>query len=220
MPPYVSLAWDAEMGYSRASLAARPPGGPAEVPTTATGADPVWGVWMTDPAGRTGVLIFPHSTFEWRSAEWGIDPDDVPTLLDVVLHEGYLPWPDDPLVHQDPVAVEILRDTQGWPDCWTPGVPDEDRRQAHLERIRMVKERRMRVDPARRQDRQDALVYVGSQRRAPADPLEPITTATRLDPVRVAGKRAYLDWKRATARSGPLPSSYELKPPATFAGGK
>ncbi|MGI5161382.1 hypothetical protein [Microbispora sp. CA-102843] len=220
MPPFVRHAWDAELGYSRVSLAARPPGGPVDTPPNVAGADPVWGVWTTDPDGHgTLVHIFPHATFEWRAAEYALDPDDVPTLLDVILHEGAIPDPGHPVASNNPAALQFLRDTHGWPTCWTPGVPDEDRRQAYLERIRMVKDRFLRHEAAPRKDRQGALVYVGSKRVAPADPLEPILSQTRIDPIRVAGKRGYVEWARAT-QDGPLPSSYSLKPPATFAGGR
>lgn len=42
----------------------------------------------TDGHGLTHV--FPKSTLEWRAAEYGLDPADVDTLLDVVLHEQLL----------------------------------------------------------------------------------------------------------------------------------
>lgn len=37
---------------------------------------------------------FPQDTLEWRAAEYGIDPADTATLLDIVLAEPYL-TPDD-----------------------------------------------------------------------------------------------------------------------------
>jgi hypothetical protein len=47
---------------------------------------------ITDDQGGVaeGVHIFPYDTLEWRAAEYGIDPSDVDTLLDVVLAEPYL----------------------------------------------------------------------------------------------------------------------------------
>ncbi|MFC7108073.1 hypothetical protein ACFQQB_51330 [Nonomuraea rubra] len=158
-----------------------------------------------------------HSMLEWRSSAYGIDPDDVETLLDVCFHEWFFPNPNDPLIVHDEVATQILRETRDLPSVWTPGVSDEARRDAHLEKIRLVKERVARVEAAPRQDRQDALLFVGSARVAPSDPLEPIKAHTRLDPIRVAGKKQYLEWRRATA-DGPVTPTFELKPPATFRG--
>jgi hypothetical protein len=51
--------------------------------------------------------IFPADTLEWRAAEYGIDPADRATLLEVVLYEPYLPdvaSEDHPLFASDTVA--------------------------------------------------------------------------------------------------------------------
>lgn len=43
---------------------------------------------ITRAKGDGGIThLFPKATLEWRAAEYGIDPADVDTLLDVVLHE-------------------------------------------------------------------------------------------------------------------------------------
>lgn len=39
--------------------------------------------------------VLPVDTFEWRSAEYGIDPTDFDTLLHTVLYEPHLPKVDD-----------------------------------------------------------------------------------------------------------------------------
>lgn len=46
---------------------------------------------VTDDQGSVTMVlhIFPPETLEWRAAEYGIDPSDVDTLLDVVLAEPY-----------------------------------------------------------------------------------------------------------------------------------
>jgi hypothetical protein len=46
---------------------------------------------VTDDDGNTimALHIFPPETLEWRSAEYGIDPEDTDTLLDIVLSEPY-----------------------------------------------------------------------------------------------------------------------------------
>ena len=218
--PNVVQVWDAELGYSHASLQSRPPGGPAQVdPRRMGGADPLWGIWAVNSGGGTGVIIFPHSTLEWRSAEYGIDPEDLDTILDVILHVGAAPDPDDPLVYQDSARLRVLQETSDLPDVWTPGVPDRERLASVKERVRLVKTHILRVEAAPRADRQAALDYVGSPRIAPADPLAPITDVARLDPIRVASKRAYLEWRRAQESGRPVTPHFGLKPPHTFLSG-
>lgn len=60
---------------------------------------------------------FPKDTFEWRAAEYGIDPRDMATLLDIVLAEPFLEA-------QDYTAGESLHDA--------PSISMA--RQAHLRR--------------------------------------------------------------------------------------
>jgi len=43
-----------------------------------------------DGAIEDGVHVFPKDIMEWRAAEYGIDPADRDTLLDIVLVEPYL----------------------------------------------------------------------------------------------------------------------------------
>ncbi|MEU7911303.1 hypothetical protein [Microbispora bryophytorum] len=215
--PWVLHTWDAELGYTGADLESRPPGGPVVQRPETMGGNPMWGVYMVTDQQNTGIHIFPHSMFEWRSAAYAIDPDDIESLLQAVLHEPFMPNTNDPLTAHDPLAMQYARDTHSWPDTWTPGVPDEDRRQAYMERIRWVRERIGTVEPAAQEDRQGALEYVGSSRIAPADPLDPIREQTRLDPIRVAAKRSYMDYRRATL-AGPVVPTYDLKPPLAFIG--
>ena len=216
MPELVTV-WDAELGYTASALETRPPGGPATPtdPAMLGGAEPLWGIWALNSGGGTGVIVMPHSTLEWRSAEWGIDPDDLTTLMDVILHAGAVPDPADPMAAIDPAQAAVLEATRDLPTCWTPGVPDEDRRAAALERVKAVKQHLLRMDPAPRADRQGALDYVGSKRTAPADPLAPITQEARVDPIRVGAKRAFLDWHRESSQRIVTPN-FELKPPSTF----
>lgn len=57
----------------------------------------VWRVLIRNAAGSDGVThIFPKHTLDWRAAEYGIDPADVDTLLDVILHEPHMPEADGP----------------------------------------------------------------------------------------------------------------------------
>lgn len=65
---------------------------------------------MDDGQVIRGRHVFPDDTMEWRAAEYGIDPTDLETLLDVVLWEPHLPEPDRPelLLHDAP-SVEAAR---------------------------------------------------------------------------------------------------------------
>jgi hypothetical protein len=210
--PETWLVWDSELSYSHTG---GPDPGPA--PPAADGAEPLWGVYQTRPDQNTHLHVFPHNTFEWRAAEYGFDPDDVDGLLQVILYEPFIPDPSDPFARQDPSAAKLLQATHGLPGCWTPGVPEDERRAAHLERIAAVKNHRLTLKDAPHKDRAGALAYIGSARSAPADPLEPIKTQTRLDPVRVRGRRLAVDWIRANADQLAVPT-IDTKPPSTFLG--
>lgn len=58
----------------------------------------VWRVGGTmehdDGTSTRHVHLFPLDTLEWRAAEYGVDPADTATLLDIVLAEPFL-TPDD-----------------------------------------------------------------------------------------------------------------------------
>ncbi|MEQ4718365.1 hypothetical protein [Nonomuraea sp. B19D2] len=142
--PDIWTVWDAELGYSTTSLLQNG-GEQAGQLATHYGAEPMWGISRVRPDGGAHLHIIPHSTWEWRCAEYGIDPDDMTTLLDIVLHEPWIPDPDDALASVQPGAAAVLQETHGLPTCWTPGVPDADRLAAHLERIRLVKQHRVQI---------------------------------------------------------------------------
>lgn len=209
--PLTWTTWDAELSYGPVYYAQKDPGR-----ANPMGAEPLWGVAVVKEDGSRFLKTFPHSTLEWRSAEYGIDPDDKDTLLDVILHESYIPREDDPLALMDPTATKIIAATRGTPTCWTPGVSDKTRLEAHLNRIDAVKKHRVRIEPASVTDRQGALAYVGSRRVAPPDPLDPIRAAS-LDPIRVEARRLAVEWARS-AGSMQEPPNFEMKPPDTFMG--
>lgn len=81
----------------------------------------------TDGHGLTHV--FPKVTLEWRAAEYGIDPADTDTLLDVVLHEQLL---------DDETAASVPADLFEAPSTARA-------RAAHLARISGCKENRERI---------------------------------------------------------------------------
>ncbi|MEU1393659.1 MULTISPECIES: hypothetical protein [unclassified Nonomuraea] len=214
MPDIMQL-WDAELAYTHTDLH---PGGVTAGPPAADGAEPLWCVYQVQPTTNLHAQhAFPHSAFEWRAAEYGFDPDDVDGLLEVILYEPYIPDLADPFARQDLVAAKILEAIRDLPGCWTPGVPEAERRAAHLERIAAVKAHRVQLQDAPRKDRAGALAFVGSRRTPPADPLAPIKTQTRLDPVRVRGRRMAVDWVRANADKLAAPT-FDTKPPSTFLG--
>lgn len=72
---------------------------------------------------------FPTETLAWRAAEYGIDPADVDTLLEVVLHEPYM-------MGHDHTSADHLYST------------DQDTaRRALMARVREVKKSRNIHDP-------------------------------------------------------------------------
>lgn len=209
--PLAWTTWDAELSYGPVYFSQKD-----AVRANPMGAEPLWGVAVVKEDDSRFLKTFPHSTLEWRSAEYGVDHEDVDTLLDIILHESYIPREDDPLALMDPASSRILAATRGTPVCWTPGVSDKDRLDAHLNRIAAVKKYRVRLEPASVDDRQGALTYVGSRRVAPADPLDPIRAA-QLDPIRVESRRLAVEWARSTGGMAQEPN-FSLKPPDAFMG--
>ncbi|MEU1883441.1 hypothetical protein ABZ470_39560 [Streptosporangium sp. NPDC020072] len=209
--PQIWTIWDVELSYGHTDFPAT--GDAAQV--LASGGEPVWGVYeVGEDTTAYGISAVPHSLLEWRSAEYDIDPADLDTLIDVALHERFIPHPADALAWADEQAGRVLQASADLPTCWTPGVSGTDRRQAHLERVRLVKDHLVRLEAASRADRQGALAFVGSARVAPPDPLQPMREGIQLDPARVEAKKLAVAWKRAR---GDLPAA-AVKPPATFMG--
>lgn len=90
--------------------------------------EPVWNICMDIDDGRKWTYIIPHCTFHWRSVEYGIDPEDFETLLDIALHEHHVN-----LQHTDPT---FLYNTD-----------EGTARKAHLARIAEAKTRVAHLDP-------------------------------------------------------------------------
>jgi hypothetical protein len=87
---------------------------------------------------------FPHEALHWRAAEYGIDPSDFDTLLEVVLCE-----PQMSLQHTDPA---FLYNTD-----------EKAAREAHLKRVADVRARVAHLDP-------DGLLDRIRAEHDPADP--------------------------------------------------
>lgn len=71
----------------------------------------VWlaAITVTDDAGTTTRFghAFPADAMEWRAAEYGIDPSDTATLLDIVLAEPHLTPEEWSIGHQLHAAPDI-----------------------------------------------------------------------------------------------------------------
>lgn len=124
--------------------------------------------------------LLPEDTLEWRAAELGIDPDDRTALLDIVLHEPFLP--------ADAPDVE-------------PPADQAEARARHLAKVRAVRGKgRVRgatgdspYKPAAR--RADVLADSGTE-----DPLVVLRREMPVDPEFVAVKAEHVAAIRADVR--------------------
>lgn len=183
-----------------------------------------WHVGLTRPDGARGVHIFPASIFAQYAAELDIDPADADTLLDVVLHEPYIPQespgrpPAQTLLVATPDGVKepaaaLKATAEGSGERLTPftAATLAHAREAHLERIARAKERVQIVPPA-------AKTSAGARGRArtPADPLQVIRQhIARIDPDELAERRRMVDQARrehAEKRARRSPAAATLPP--------
>ncbi|OKI16634.1 hypothetical protein [Streptomyces sp. CB03911] len=97
-----------------------------------------WVVVMSDDAGSKVNHAFPKDALLWRAAEYGIDPTDTGTLLDIILHEPYIP---DPRLNDPPAAAAVRAEVGGKrvPATLATAATTADARTAHLARIAHVK---------------------------------------------------------------------------------
>jgi hypothetical protein len=147
------------------------------------------------------VHLFPKATLDYRAAEYGIDPADVGTLLDVVLHEPFIPDPTDPANHAGDAAAKKGHQVRARQDAgrvrkgdlvpaWLYNADDIDQaRAAHLERIGDVKQRIAAIKPPK---------------NGP-DPLDVIRGAYVPDPARIAGHRGHVQATRRALRGEKTP---------------
>lgn len=172
-----------------------------EVASSTEGVTPCWRVRTINPAGATAEHIFPKSTLAWRAAEYGLDPADTELLVDIILHEPFLPDLDDPdEADKDPAAKAGMtvpaREARGRVRKGDP-VPVRlrnadniaDARAAHLMRIDAIKTK-TRIDPP-----------AGRQ-----NPLKPIHDAV-VDGTQVADFANRVDQARRKARGERIPST-------------
>lgn len=117
-----------------------------------------WLIYM-DTGNPTVIAsyLLPKTALQNRAAEYGIDPADIETLLDMVLHEPYIPDPTDPRNHEeDPAAKKGMR-AKSWKSqgrirkgqlvpAWLYNSDSIDQaRRAHLARVDHCKANRVRV---------------------------------------------------------------------------
>ena len=115
---------------------------------------PCWRIYSRMPDGNLHGYVFPQNTLEWRAAEYGIDPDDVETLLDVVLHEPHLARVDrdDPALKQGRVSPAVTAEGNSRvgelvPTTLYNAETVKDAREAHLVRVQHAKQNRVSVVP-------------------------------------------------------------------------
>lgn len=158
----------------------------------------VWALATTvtydDGTTKRVAHVMPEDIFEWRVAEYDIDPDDRDTLLELVLYEPYLDnlSSDDPrlLINAESIATA---------------------RTAHLERVR-GKKGKGRVRTRNRRAPELAVTRAGPGERvlldAVDDPLTPLEVLKRempIDPGIVAVKRENVNRRRAAKKQGATP---------------
>lgn len=153
---------------------------------TANGA-PRWAVHHVDQDGNGGGYVFPKDSLEWRAAEYGLA--DVDEILDIVLHEPYLPDAPD----RDDAAARAGLVTSTGPEAepitLLNATSTADAATAHRLRIADAKHRSARIAPP------------GKSK----DPLDVIRANHGIDAERVRAKREAIDVHRWQLLYGGLP---------------
>lgn len=117
-----------------------------------------WLITMdTGTPNTIATYLLPKAALQNRAAEYGIDPADVETLLDIALHEPYIPDPTDPANHADDAAAKKGLRAKAWVSrgsirrgqmvpAWLYNSDSiEQAREAHFARIEHCKANRVRV---------------------------------------------------------------------------
>jgi hypothetical protein len=197
--------------------------------------EPMWGVHTWNPDRGRRMDIIPHALLEDTVVRCGHDPDDVEGIVSTILHTPFIPDPSDPLAYDDPAKVAVLEATADVP-ALLPGMPDAERLEVTHALVGAVRAHRATVDPASREDRQGALDWraamildAGDQVpqdfqhdlgvQAPGHPLDALLSAVRLDPARIAARRARNDWMQAR-RERSVSRSTAVMGPRTFGFGR
>lgn len=135
---------------------------------------------------RMELQIFAPETLEWRAGEYGIDPTDIDTLIDIVLYENH---------------TEVPRPLWNAPDRATA-------RAQLLSGIQNTKAsvKRRSVAAPTKANRRNALSSAGVDQvyvdAAEEDPVEVIKRTCRIDPEVVAVIREHVDRMRKKSPQG------------------
>jgi hypothetical protein len=151
----------------------------AEVQERLVGGTPCWLVIMNRENGLKMGHLMPQEIIDNRAAEYGLDPADIDSILEIILHEEHLPMVEDPVTgtvkHEDDDQVV------------TSAESTTQAREAHLARLK-----KSRV----------SVKVKGSK------PLDKIRKGHRSDPDRLAKLKEHFDTRRWVNRYGALPSVY------------
>ncbi|HUR06292.1 MAG TPA: hypothetical protein VM347_27340 [Nonomuraea sp.] len=167
-----------------------------------------WALDLLRPDGVTILQVMPTGLMESLSAEYNIPPDDIDQLLDIALHQPFLPVPrrDRELAVSSALGAARLTaaaaNVQAEPEpvtLWNAPTID-DARQSLLARIKELKQTKVRVLPfaqssaaaktrtlhrAGLADAEAAAIL-----EAPTDPLDLIRSTVVFDKHALARKRA------------------------------
>ena len=122
---------------------------------------PCWLIEARRPDGDTYRHIFPKATLAYRAAEYGVNPADTDTLIDIILHEPFAPSPDDQLTAgEDPaiaaglmspaiVSRGTVRAGDLRPTTLYSAATTDEAREAHLLRIQYAKTHTAKLVPAK-----------------------------------------------------------------------
>lgn len=126
------------------------------------GSTECWRVTYLREDGTNHMHVFPKDTLEWRAAEYEIDPTDVDTLIDVVLHEPFLD-PEDKAVRKagklSPALQnnKTIRKGEAEPTNLFNAPTIADAREAHLLRIQDAKANRVNISIPKGADPRDEI---------------------------------------------------------------
>lgn len=154
--------------------------------------------------------LFPKFTLEQRIAEYDLDPDDISGVLEMVLHEPYIPDPSDVRNFDTDAAgkkgltvasprgfAQVRRGTQV--PIHLMNAPDRaTAREAHLARVAEVKNK-VKIKSGRGQ----GILSKGDA----TDPLQRIVENHGVDPERVKARASYVRWMMAINRGEGDPSA-------------
>lgn len=147
-----------------------------------------WETHAKRPDGAIAAHIFPKVIFEVRAAEYDIDPADIDTLLDVVLHEPHIPDATQARNHATDAAALLGHVADdGTPVHLYNATTVAHARIAHLARVEACKRDRVHITSPQ------AL-------RAGGDPLDVIRSAHSPDPARIEAIAEYVHHARRLAQ--------------------